>query len=467
MKRIAQIDARLSEIKAELKKPDADLDALETEVDALTEERKRRNTAIRLGADPDALKAPPQPTARTFPQPDARGSNSPVFGSRDTDPARRIINAAHERGLLPAPAAAVAERLVTTGDDASRDLASRWAQATGSDAYASAFFKMMADPSKGHMMWTDEERAAYQQVQAVKRDFRAALSTGAGYGGEMLPLFLDPAILLTSDGSNNPLRQIARVVQTTSNTWQGVTSAGCSAEWKSEGSEAADASPTLAEAEVPVHFGDAFVPFSFEIGMDGLRFAEELAKLLVDAADQLQAAAFTTGSGDGQPTGFVTALAGTGSELSPATFETFTTPDVYAVQNALPARFQPNARWVAGLPTINSIAQFETDNGSRVFPELADGKLLRRPLHECSNMADTDDVDTGATEDNLILCYGDWSNFIIADRIGSTIEIVPHVFGENRRPTGQRGAFLWFRTGSDVVVPEAFRILNLATSAVS
>jgi hypothetical protein len=30
----------------------------------------------------------------------------------------------------------------------------------------------------------------------------------------------------------------------------------------------------------------------------------------------------------------------------------------------------------------------------------------------------------------------------------------------NRRPTGQRGALLWFRTGSDVVVTNAFRLLN-------
>jgi predicted phage gp36 major capsid-like protein len=27
-------------------------------------------------------------------------------------------------------------------------------------------------------------------------------------------------------------------------------------------------------------------------------------------------------------------------------------------------------------------------------------------------------------------------------------------------PTGQGGALVWFRTGSDVVVPQAFRLLN-------
>ena len=54
---------------------------------------------------------------------------------------------------------------------------------------------------------------------------------------------------------------------------------------------------------------------------------------------------------------------------------------------------------------------------------------------------------------------------MIVDRIGSTLELVPHLVGSSRRPTGQRGALLWFRTGSNVVVPQAFRMLNIATTA--
>jgi predicted phage gp36 major capsid-like protein len=57
------------------------------------------------------------------------------------------------------------------------------------------------------------------------------------------------------------------------------------------------------------------------------------------------------------------------------------------------------------------------------------------------------------------------SNFVIVNRIGSTMELVPHLFGANYRPTGQRGALLWFRIGSDCVNINAFRMLNLATTA--
>jgi HK97 family phage major capsid protein len=289
------------------------------------------------------------------------------------------------------------------------------------------------------------------------------MSLTSNAGGYMVPLTLDPSIILTSAGSINPLRRISRVVQTVSNTWQGVSSAGVTAEWKAEAAQAADASPTLANPSVPVYFGDAFVPYSFEVGMDAASFEQELGKLLVDAADQLMATAYTTGSGTGQPTGIITALTGTGSEINAATDDAFAKADVYTIQNALPARFSANAQWCANLSIINTMSQFETTNGARLFPELSDGRLLNRPINELSNMDGT--VTTTGAVSNFVLLYGDFSNFVIVDRIGTTIELVPHLVGANMRPTGQRGALMWFRTGSDSVNDNAFRMLDAQSAA--
>jgi len=41
-----------------------------------------------------------------------------------------------------------------------------------------------------------------------------------------------------------------------------------------------------------------------------------------------------------------------------------------------------------------------------------------------------------------------------------TAEIVPTLFGATRRPTGERGLFAYWRTGSKTVVPEALRYLE-------
>jgi predicted phage gp36 major capsid-like protein len=66
-----------------------------------------------------------------------------------------------------------------------------------------------------------------------------------------------------------------------------------------------------------------------------------------------------------------------------------------------------------------------------------------------------------AGQENYVLLYGDFSNFVIVDRFPSQVELIPNLFGANRRPTGQRGAFLWARTGSDSVVDNSFRVLNV------
>jgi hypothetical protein len=70
--------------------------------------------------------------------------------------------------------------------------------------------------------------------------------------------------------------------------------------------------------------GDVDVLYSYEVGMDALDFLGQLRVVIMDAADQLQATAYTTGSGTGQPRGIITAVAavpggvvaGTGTEAS-------------------------------------------------------------------------------------------------------------------------------------------------------
>ena len=73
---------------------------------------------------------------------------------------------------------------------------------------------------------------------------------------------------------------------------------------------------------------------------------------------------------------------------------------------------------------------------------------------------------TTATANNYVMIYGDVrAGFVIVDRIGSTLELIPNILGSNQRPTGQRGALLWFRTGSEVVNTAVLRLLDVPTTA--
>lgn len=400
------------------------------------------------------------------PQPIDNQDRTPIVAQRDD--ASRALDRAVQADRLSARGAEVVTELMSTGAAGVQSWTQRWAAAAGSEAYERAFAHLVANPTHGHLRWTPAEADAYRTVAALQTEQRAMGLTD-NVGGYMVPLTLDPAIQLSSGGSINPLRQLARVVQTTTDTWQGVTSAGVTAEWTAEAAEMADASPTLAGPSIPVFKGDAFVPFSFEVEGDAVNFLSELSKLLVDGAEQLCATAYTTGNGTTQPKGLITALAaasGTVALIAPGTPETLTAGDPYTVQNALPPRFQPNAQWVGNLSIINTLRQFETGNGSLKFPALQDNPpyLLGRAMNELSNMDGT--INAAASENNYPLVYGDFGRgMVIVDRVGSTLELVPHLVGANRRPTGQRGALLWFRTGSDVVIPNAFRMLSIPTTA--
>lgn len=368
-------------------------------------------------------------------------------------------------GILPARAAETVERLVGGG----RGWVARWAAVTGAPAYESAFAKMFTGGPHGHLRWTPEESEAYRRVEALRDEQRALGIGGSGNGGDsMVPLSLDPAVLLSNDGSTSSLRQIARVETIATDSWHGVSSAGVTAEWRDELEESSDATPTLTDPTVPVHRGSAFVPFSFEVEQDAVQFITELQKLLLDAAVQLSDLAYTTGSGVGEPRGLITALVAADGDVplvAPTTPEVLAAADVYKVQSALPPRFQAGARWAANLSVLNTLRQFETGNGSLKFPALQDNppSLLGRPVHEQSNMDGTYNV--AVTDNNYLLAYGDFKQFLIVDRIGATLERVDHLFGSSQRPTGQRGALLWWRTGSDVLVPNAFRLLDVETGS--
>lgn len=380
------------------------------------------------------------------------------------DTAMRTLDRATSAGRIAARGAEVVEGLLDTGSPMSRGWTARWAVATGDDNYRSAFAKLVADPQRGHLNWTAAEQQAYQAVSQVA-DEQRAMSLTDNAGGFLVPFELDPAVQISSAGSINPLRQISRVVQTTSDVWHGVTSAGVTASWLAEAAEASDASPTLAGPSIPNYKASAFVPYSYEVGDDGLGFLTELQKLLLDGYEQLSATAFTTGSGNGQPTGIITALAGGGSVVSGDGSEALAASDVFKVMNALPPRFQPNAVWNANLAIINTLRQFETSNGALKFPALQDNPpvLLGRMMYENSNMDGV--INAAATEANYLLLYGDFNNYVITDRIGSRIEFIANLVGENQRPTGQRGAFLWARVGADSLVDNAFRVLNVATES--
>ncbi len=128
-------------------------------------------------------------------------------------------------------------RTLERTDDPSGRL-SRHIIAASRDTYRSAFGKLIS--GRQYELTPDEIRS----VQHV----RAASLTDAS-GGYAVPTVLDPTIILTGTHNGltpNTVRQLANVVQITGDNYNVVQSAGVTASYVAEATEATDNAPTLA-----------------------------------------------------------------------------------------------------------------------------------------------------------------------------------------------------------------------------
>jgi HK97 family phage major capsid protein len=308
---------------------------------------------------------------------------------------------------------------------------------TGSDEYMEAFQDYLRNP----------EGMAQ----------RTALSLSNANGGYLLPFVLDPTIVLTNAASANPYRRISNVKTTTSNTWNGVTSAGITAAWLAEGTAAADNTPTVGNIQITPLKAAAWLFGSFEVLAD-TDFGSQLPGLLQDAKDRLEEAAFAVGTGTAQPKGVVTAATTT---VSTVTTGAYVVADAYALHAALPPRFRNSekAAFIANVAQINRTRQLDTAGGASFWTNLGQGapeQLLGKGIYESSSMA------SALTTTSKVMVFGDFSQYYIVDRVGVSIIYEPMITGTGASanlPTGQSGWFMFWRVGADAAVPGAFRTL--------
>ena len=318
-----------------------------------------------------------------------------------------------------------------------------------SDAYSRGFFKLM---SGDQWSVTPEEGAA---IAAARRfDAERGITLTAANGGALIPAHLDPTVILTNAGTTNPFRAISRVVPMMTNTWNGVTSAGVTMAWSTEGGDSGDVAPTLQQPSITAYKAHGTVPVTIEAFEDIQGLGEEVARLIQDGKDRLEGTAFTSGTGSSQPFGIVTAIYGESTlrEMH-TTNSAFTASDLMDAQNLLPARFQPNASWIGSLAYLNRVRAFGTDYyGQTVtLDQAVSGAILGKAAYEVSDMSTA-----LSTATNTAFVYGDFSQYVIADRIGTSVEFIPHLFSGNGLPNGRRGWYAYWRVGADSVNNTAF-----------
>ena len=373
------------------------------------------------------------------------------------DGAMRTLERCQKLGTMESRAAVAMEHAVRYDD--STGVTARYLAAAGDPAYKRAFGKLLQYADTAAMRMTSEEQAAVQRVTAVESE-RAMMDISGAAGGFALPIEIDPSVLLSSSGALNPIRSIAKVRQMTGYTLRLVSALTPASGYVPEGVEMSDASPTLVQPTITAFKGATFIPFSIEIGQDWAGASEDLGRLLADGRDILDATKFLSGNGTTEPQGLYTGLTTT-QRVQTATTATTVIGDLYALKEQLNStRFWTNATYAAN-PTVWDVFFRFVGSGNTTEPmpfgQGRGGPFLGTPKVEWSTMS------TGTTSTGQQIAFaGDFSNYVIGDRIGSQIELIPHLFGAaNRYPTGQRGLYYYWRTGASVAVPNGFRYLEV------
>lgn len=347
--------------------------------------------------------------------------------------------------------------------------AARMALTTGTDTYARAWMKHM---SGNQYALTDEERQTLSKGWDGYSPEERAVTSGTGAsGGFFVPVYIDPTMIITGAGATNPFRRISTVknIGPAFGGWYGATAAQVTAAWTAEGSVAPDNTPTVSQPNIPVYMAEASVTASFQAFEDISDLAADVAGLFIDAKNNLEAAAFTTGSGSSQPTGVVTAIAAVGgSRVSPTTGGTLSFQDPTLLINALPERFQ-NYDWSPETPLAftanvtvanklrtlmmaqNSANSGWTDGAGGVPPT-----LFGAPIYRAGSMS------SSLTTGQDVLLFGDFSRYYIIDRVGFSMEFIPNTFDQaTGRPNASRAYIAHWRQGANAIDTNAFRLLRL------
>ena len=330
--------------------------------------------------------------------------------------------------------------LVETNDSAGN--VARRILTTSSPVYKRAFGKMLV--GREHAL-TNEERAS--------------LSTSGSAGGYAVPSVVDPTVVLTSNGQINPVRQMARVITITGNTWTGISSAGVTASYDAELAEVSDDSPTFSQPSANVEKAQAFIQYSIEIDEDWGALQSEMAMLFADAKDSLESSKFLTGLGhsSNEPEGLLVGATGT---VLTATASVMAVADLYSLVEALAPRWRARAQFAGSFAAYNKIRQFDSSGGASLWVQLGDGRPAR--LLGFGDFEWSQYSSAVGTPGSSVLTFGDFNEFTIVDRVGMNVEFIPHMFNTNANlPDGRRGLYAYWRNTSDVRTAAAFKTLKI------
>ena len=333
---------------------------------------------------------------------------------------------------------------------------------TGNPVYQRAFGKYLRGETA---LWTPEEaRAAALAVTGT--------TTTGGYA---VPYIFDPTMIhIGPHTSINPYRAACRVETITGgNNWRAVTVTEIAAAYGTEALALTEGGPTFGQPTFTVQTARAFATISHETLQDRSDIVDELSSLFGEAKDTLEENQFTLGTGAGvYPFGMFRTAAFT--NLDTATNDVTAIADMALLEATLPLRHRMNAAYFMSRSTMRQLEALDTTGyyfkrpgqffaaGSAVPQNVPTGntgsQLLGYPVWEVPSA-----VSTLTTDGAIIVVYGDPRNYVVVDRLGMSVEVIPNMTdgATPSFPTMQRGVLCYWRNTARPINADGMRSLSV------
>jgi HK97 family phage major capsid protein len=337
-----------------------------------------------------------------------------------------------------------------------------------------AFLKALR--KKGDLSLLTPEEKSHIVVDYMPTEIKAMYASDATTGGFFASTdFMDE--LQAYKLLISPMRKICRVQQTSGEKVQmPALSSDTQAYWASEQKNFLDSQdPTLSMINIPVHELRGLLKISQQNLEDSLFNLEDFIKQRLSMQfAKTEGQSFISGTGNGQPRGFLSypikasasypgGSAGKNNVVDAIPYvpsgsaNSITADSILNVLMDLKSYYAPTSTWVLTRGTLNQIRLFKDNQQRPLWQPFAAGDLpstiYDRPYIE---MPDMPEILPG----NYCLAIGDFSNYMIVDRITLNMQQLNELFAV----AGLVGFIARQRVGGDVLLPESFRLLKVGTN---
>jgi HK97 family phage major capsid protein len=274
-------------------------------------------------------------------------------------------------------------------------------------------------------------------------------TTGGATGGYLIPDSWAKDIIAKAR-EQFVMRQICSVeTSATDRNFPVEVSYGASS-WLGEGAAYPESDATFAKAVIGAHKCGRTVKVSEELLQDEqYDLVGYLTRAFGYSNGLAEETAFISGTGTGQPKGFLL-----DADSVPAGKADISFDDFLSLYGELKSGYDPGARWLMGKSTLVAAMKLKDDNKQYIFhPSSLPGELgniLGKPVSLSSFMPAIDYL-------SKPLAFGDFRYYRIQDRTGFSIQRLVELYANN----GQVGFRGFHRVDGKLLVPEAIKVLAM------